>query len=539
MTYRIVKTDGTILVELGDGLVDRTSSSITFIGKNVVNFGQSQNSDLLHMLENFAYSIPPASPLTGQLWYDTTNSSLKVYNGYWQSLSTMISDSVAPTSYGQGGMWFNTATNQLNVKNGNDFVTIGPDAIAGFGTTRMASVSVRDTYNDDYAVIQCILNGEVVAIISGVAFNVSSNTPIAGFAQINRGLTLKNYNSLDVSILGNSSRATYASKLLDEAGTAQLSASTATMTSTIVQRDSSGSTKLNKLVVNTLVSSSGAGVLNGIWSVDTSLIPSQASGISLGTTVFPWGSITGKNISATSVNSTNITATAMTATTVTFSNLRSTVNNTNITTIDADPNLTSASDATLATQKAIKSYIDSEVQKAITAFSTTSTSLQNQINSFGFPIPAGTVFYTASPVVPAGYIAANGAIVGKDQYPNLYTALGGVNSPYGQSGLTFTVPDLRGVFVRGLDSGSGRDPDTRTTGSIQQSELGSHNHIFPGDDQLSYASGVAGWTNRTVGTFGYDARSALSGGGQLWRTADTGITETRPINIALMAIIKF
>ena len=66
MTYQIVKTDGTILVELGDGLVDRTSSSITFIGKNVVNFGQSQNSDLLHILENFAYSIPPANPLKGQ-----------------------------------------------------------------------------------------------------------------------------------------------------------------------------------------------------------------------------------------------------------------------------------------------------------------------------------------------------------------------------------------------------------------------------------------------------------------------------------------
>ena len=539
MTYQIVKTDGTILVELGDGLVDRTSSSITFIGKNVVNFGQSQNSDLLHILENFAYSIPPANPLKGQLWYDTSNSSLKVYNGYWQSLSTMVSDSVAPASYGQGGMWFNTATNQLNVKNGNSFVTIGPDAVSGFGTTRMTSVSVRDTYNDDHPVIQCIINGEVVAIISSVAFNVSSNTPIAGFSQIGRGLTLKNYNSLDVTMLGNSSQATYAYKLLDETGSAQLSASTATMTSTIVQRDSSGSTKLNKLTVNTLISPAGSGVLNGVWSVDTSLIPSQSSGISLGTNIFPWGSITGKNISATSVNSTNITVTAMTATSVMFSKLVNTVNTTTITSVDADPNLAAASDSSLATQKAIKSYIDSEVQKALTNFASTSTSLQNQINSFGYPIPAGTVFHTAGTTVPAGYLAANGAIVGKDQYPALYTALGGTNTPYGQSGSTFTLPDLRGLFIRGLDSEAGVDPDTRTSGSIQQSALGSHNHIFPGDDQLSYASGVAGWTNRTVGTFNYDANSRLSGGGQLWKTADTGVSETRPINISLMAIIKY
>lgn len=539
MTYQIVKTDGTILVELGDGLVDRGSSSITFIGKNAVNFGQAQNSNMLHMLENFAYTIPPANPLDGQLWYDTENSALNVYNGYWQPLSTMVRDSVAPSSYGQGGMWFNTATNQLNVKNGNGFVTIGPDAVAGFGTTRMESLSVRDTYNTDHAVIQCILNGEVVAMISGDEFIVSSNTPIAGFSQIGRGLTLKSYLSGGVSILGKSSQATYANKILAEDGISLISASTATMSTTLVQRDPSGNSKINKLTVSTLASPSNTGVLNGIWSVDTSLVPTQSSGITLGTSILPWSSINGRNIVATSINSTNVTATAMTGTTVTFSNLRSPVNNTNITTIDADPSLAAASDSTLATQKAIKSYIDQAISQALAAVAVTDTSLQNQITAFGYPIPAGTIFYTASPSVPTGFIEANGAVVEKDRYPALYAALGGNNSPYGQSGASFTLPDLRGVFVRGLDNGAGRDPENRTIGSTQQSAIGSHSHLFPGDDQLTFANGTAGWANRSAGSFPYDARSVYGGGGQLWQTTDTGGSETRPLNVALLAIIKF
>jgi len=54
-----------------------------------------------------------------------------------------------------------------------------------------------------------------------------------------------------------------------------------------------------------------------------------------------------------------------------------------------------------------------------------------------------------------------------------------------------------------------------------------HYHIFPGDDQLSFANGKAGWTASSADTFGYDAISNSSGGnGTMWHTtnASTGIT---------------
>ena len=45
---------------------------------------------------------------------------------------------------------------------------------------------------------------------------------------------------------------------------------------------------------------------------------------------------------------------------------------------------------------------------------------------------------------------------------------------------------------------------------------------MPGDDQLSTANGVGGWTNRSTGTFNYDAQSTLSGGGRVYRTSNAG-----------------
>ena len=50
-----------------------------------------------------------------------------------------------------------------------------------------------------------------------------------------------------------------------------------------------------------------------------------------------------------------------------------------------------------------------------------------------------------------------------------------------------------------------------------------HYHVFPGDDQLVFANGVAGWSALTNGSFAYDAVSTNEGGGQLWRTS--GISE--------------
>ena len=78
MSYDIRKSDGSLLLTLTDGNKDTSNTSLTFIGKNVSGFGLAQNTNFLHLLENFAAEYTPANSITGQLWYDTNVEQIKV-----------------------------------------------------------------------------------------------------------------------------------------------------------------------------------------------------------------------------------------------------------------------------------------------------------------------------------------------------------------------------------------------------------------------------------------------------------------------------
>lgn len=80
MAYTIYKTNGQQLLTLLDGTMD-TSRGINLVGKNYVNFGTAQNENFVWLLENHANDTPPTYPVTGQLWYDTSTTTLKYYDG--------------------------------------------------------------------------------------------------------------------------------------------------------------------------------------------------------------------------------------------------------------------------------------------------------------------------------------------------------------------------------------------------------------------------------------------------------------------------
>ena len=80
MAYQINKTDGTIVAVINDGVLD-TTTSLKLPGKLYQNYGEPINENLVKLLENSASGTAPSAPITGELWWDTTNAKLKVYSG--------------------------------------------------------------------------------------------------------------------------------------------------------------------------------------------------------------------------------------------------------------------------------------------------------------------------------------------------------------------------------------------------------------------------------------------------------------------------
>lgn len=78
--YIIRRSDGTTLVELPDLVIDSETTGLNLVGRGAVNYGQPFSENFVHLLESFASSAPPRTPMTGQLWFDTGTKNLKVYD---------------------------------------------------------------------------------------------------------------------------------------------------------------------------------------------------------------------------------------------------------------------------------------------------------------------------------------------------------------------------------------------------------------------------------------------------------------------------
>jgi microcystin-dependent protein len=162
-------------------------------------------------------------------------------------------------------------------------------------------------------------------------------------------------------------------------------------------------------------------------------------------------------------------------------------------------------------------------------------------------MPAGTVvsFMGNEANIPEGWLLCDGSTVSRSQYTALYAAIGTVWG-FGDNATTFNLPDLRGVFERGVSGASGKDADAanrtpvkeggnsgNNVGSYQGDEFKSHTHSMRNRYRAEYGNG--GFND---GFQPYNSTNSTDANIPNAITP-TGGNETRPVNVYVYKIIKY
>ena len=141
MAYSVTTNNGDVIT-VDDADKDSSSLSLTVIGRNATNYGQGIFRNTVRQLENFASDTAPSPgfTLTGQLWYDKGENTLRAYNRdatAWVRTSAVPVKSVdiqTDDDLYVGTQYFNDTENKLRVYDGAVF----RDAVLPGGTVTSA-----------------------------------------------------------------------------------------------------------------------------------------------------------------------------------------------------------------------------------------------------------------------------------------------------------------------------------------------------------------------------------------------------------------
>ena len=197
MVYPINLSNGDSLFDLSPGITDTTTTSLTLLGQGVSNYGEGIAENFVHLLENFANDSAPSNPLTGQLWFDTVNDVLKVWDGTsFIGATGLSSGSAVPGSCGRSGdLFFDTTEKRLYICDGTNYVSVSGPSISGSntGTTVIQS-------NGNYIHL-IIVNGLVIGAWSSVAFSPNHSGSISvGTDTVNVNLATSFPNGVSVGL---------------------------------------------------------------------------------------------------------------------------------------------------------------------------------------------------------------------------------------------------------------------------------------------------------------------------------------------------
>ena len=200
MTYSILKTDGSTLTSVVDGQIDQVTTDLTLIGKNSTGYGVFINDNFVHLLENFANTSQPNHPLKGQLWFDTNEGRLKVYNGsaFVVSGGTIVS-TTTPSNFTAGDLWIDSINRQLWFNDGVTTTLAGPIYTKEQGKTGFIVGTESDVNLASHTVVYLYVADTILGVFSKDSFTYQ--TPIYGLpSTIGIGFTASTQTGLTFSV---------------------------------------------------------------------------------------------------------------------------------------------------------------------------------------------------------------------------------------------------------------------------------------------------------------------------------------------------
>ena len=195
MSYKLNKTDGTLLVDLIDGSIDTASTSLSLVGRNYSGFGEIINENYIKLLESFSNSSSPLNPIAGQVWWDTSDARLKVYTGTaFNPVGAPFVQSSQPSMVA-GDLWINNNEDQLYFFDGAGVPTLaGPAYSSQQGKSGFIIVSRLDTQSRNRTCADLYVGGTLMAVMSAIEFTPA--TAITGITgNVKKGINVIDTNS--------------------------------------------------------------------------------------------------------------------------------------------------------------------------------------------------------------------------------------------------------------------------------------------------------------------------------------------------------
>jgi hypothetical protein len=205
MPYILKKTNGTTLATVQDASVDN-STSLTFVGRNYSGYGQPVEENFVKLLENFANTTSPSKPIQGQLWFNSSPTVRRLqlcFDGInFKDISNVPYSDTPPTTPTTGDLWWDSFNQQIKVY---DAVTDTWTATQPYGgaSSSWDFGRIEDTVANDQNAIRGLFGTTTMLVIG----NPSNTSPYFGqytpasttgldtrFPVVKRGITLPNAN---------------------------------------------------------------------------------------------------------------------------------------------------------------------------------------------------------------------------------------------------------------------------------------------------------------------------------------------------------